>query len=319
MTSTWEPHPWVTEGSARVRFSVTGGSQSDWPRLVQFVQRVEALDFDAYWLADHPIRAAGCWTTLAGLAVLTHSVRLGVLVSCVLYRSAAEVARMAADVDRMSGGRFILGLGIGIEDQEFKRLGMAMPSVRERLQALEETVVSVRRLWSGEMQPPPLQSPRVPILIAGSGEKHTLRQVAQYADAANLAPPVTMGPTYALSAEDLRRKLSVLEQHCRDVGRPVSSVVVAHSAGPVIVSENPERITEKLNAVPEVTRTRFQNMGIMGTPEEVTQVYQGLVDLGLNYFVAGVIGNDLETLELLGTRVVPNVIPKGLVQSTAVA
>jgi alkanesulfonate monooxygenase SsuD/methylene tetrahydromethanopterin reductase-like flavin-dependent oxidoreductase (luciferase family) len=169
------------------------------------------------------------------------------------------------------------------------------------------------------MQPPPVQSPRVPILIAGGGEKHTLRQVAQYADAANLAPPVTMAATYALSPDDLRRKLSVLEQHCRDVGRPVSSLVVAHSAGPVIVSENRERIAEKLNAVPEAARTRFQNMGIMGTPEEVTQTYQGLVDLGLTYFVTGIIGNDLETLELLGTRVVPNVVPKAQVQRTGVA
>src|SRR5690242_8496228 len=138
MTSTWQTHPWVTEGSSRVRFSVAWGPQSDWPHLVQFVQRVEELGFDAYWLSDHPIRLPGCWTTLAGLAPLTHSVRLGVLVNCVLYRSAAEVARMAADVDRMSGGRLILGLGIGIEDQEFRRLGLSIPSVRERLLALEE-------------------------------------------------------------------------------------------------------------------------------------------------------------------------------------
>jgi alkanesulfonate monooxygenase SsuD/methylene tetrahydromethanopterin reductase-like flavin-dependent oxidoreductase (luciferase family) len=315
MTSTWQTHPWVTEGSGRVRFSVALGPQSDWPRLVQFVHRVEALGFDAYWLSDHPIRLPGCWTTLAGLAPLTRSVRLGVLVNCVLYRSAAEVARMAADVDRMSGGRLVLGLGIGIDDQEFSRLGLTIPTVRGRLLALEETVMSLRRLWSVEMQPPPVQSPRVPILIAGGGEKHTLRQVAQYADAANLAPSATMGPMSALTREDVQRKLSVLEQHCHNFDRPVSSVLVAHSAAPVIIAESPERIEEKLNAVPE----RFRAMGTIGTPEEVTQVYQDLVDLGLTYFVVGVLGNDLETLELLGTRVMPNVIPKEAVQSTVVA
>src|SRR5579872_2162421 len=147
MTSTWQTHPWVTEGAGRIRFSVAPGPQSDWPQLVQFVQRVEALGFDAYWLFDHRIRAAGCWTTLAGLAPLTRSVRLGVAVNCVFYRSAAEVARMAADIDRMSGGRLILGLGIGIEDQEFTSLGLSMPSVPKRLRALEETVVSIGRLW----------------------------------------------------------------------------------------------------------------------------------------------------------------------------
>ena len=318
-TSAWQSHPWVIEGAGRVRFSVAWGPQSDWAHLVPFVQRVEALGFDAYWVSDHPIRSPGCWTTLAGLAPLTRSVRLGVLVNCVLYRSAAELARMAADVDRMSGGRLVLGLGIGIEDQEFSRLGLTIPSVRERLLALEQTVVSLRRLWSGEMQPPPLQSPRVPILIAGSGEKQTLRQVAKYADAANLAPSVSMGPMSALRPEEVRRKLSVLEQHCSDFDRPMSSVLVAHSAAPVIIAETHQRLEEKLNAVPERVRERFQAMGIIGTPEEVTHAYQDLVDLGLTYFITAVLGNDLETLELMGTRVMPNVIPKQDVQSAVVA
>ena len=116
------------------------------------------------------------------------------------------------------------------------------------------------------MQPAPLQSPRVPILIAGSGEKHTLRQVAQYADAGNLAPSASMGPMSVNTPEDVQRKLSVLEQHCRDFDRPVSSVLIAHSA-PVIIAESRERVEEKLNALPE----RFRATGIIGTPEDVTQ------------------------------------------------
>ena len=270
-------------------------------------------------VSDHPIRLPGCWTTLAGLAPLTRSVRLGVLVNCVLYRSPAELARMAADVDRMSGGRLVLGLGIGIEDQEFSRLGLTIPSVRERLLVLEETVISLSRFWSGEIQPPPVQSPRVPILIAGAGEKHTLRQVAQYADAANLAPSASMGPMPAFTREDVQRKLSVLEQHCRVFNRPMSSVLVAHSGAPVIIAETRERLDEKLNAVPERVRERFLAMGTIGTPEEVTRAYQDLIDLGLTYFIAGVLGNDLETLDLLGSRVMPNVIPKDDIQSVVVA
>ena len=215
---------------------------------------------------------------------------------------------MAADVDRMSGGRLILGLGIGIDDQEFSSLGLAMPSVRQRLRALKETVMSLRRLWSEGMQPPPVQSSSVPILIAGGGERSTLRQVAQYADAANFAPTASMGPMYALTAEDVRRKLSVLEQYCGELDRPVSSVLVADNALPVIVAESRDRVTEKLRAVPERTRDRFRTTGIIGTPEAVTQIYQELIDLGLRYFVAWVLGNDVETLELLGTRVVPNVM-----------
>jgi alkanesulfonate monooxygenase SsuD/methylene tetrahydromethanopterin reductase-like flavin-dependent oxidoreductase (luciferase family) len=245
-------------------------------------------------------------------------VRLGVAVSCVFYRSAAEVARMAADVDRMSGGRLVLGLGIGIEDVEFGTLGMTMPPVQHRFEALEDTVVTVRRLWSGPMQFPPIQSPRVPILIAGGGEKRTLRQVAQFADVAMLAPTASMGPMNALTVDDVRRKLSVLEQHCREIDRPVASVLVTHGTQ-VVIAESRERVIDKLNAIPEGARERFRNMSIIGTPEEVTQQYQALVDAGLTYFAAGVRGNDLETLELLGTRVTPNVSLRGEAERAVIA
>jgi hypothetical protein len=100
--------------------------------------------------------------------------------------------------------------------------------------------------------------------------------------------------------------------------RPVSSLLVAHSAAPVIIAESHERLEEKLNTVPERVRERFQAMGIIGTPDEVTHAYQGLVDLGLTYFITAVLGNDLETLELMGTRVMPNVIAKSKVQSSVV-
>src|SRR5215471_7169651 len=95
MQSSWIVHPWVEAGSGRPRFAVHGGPYADWPQFVSLIQRAESFGFDAYWKSDHSARSPGCWTTSAALASLTRTIHLGTLVNCVLYRSAAEVARAA--------------------------------------------------------------------------------------------------------------------------------------------------------------------------------------------------------------------------------
>jgi alkanesulfonate monooxygenase SsuD/methylene tetrahydromethanopterin reductase-like flavin-dependent oxidoreductase (luciferase family) len=124
------------------------------------------------------------------LAVKTTAIRLGTLVSCVYYRSPALLARLATDVDQASGGRVIFGIGNGDNRSEFERLGMEFPPVRERQAALEEAIQIIRGLWGGgpvtlegqhfrvreaTLGSGPIQQPHVPVLIAGSGERHTLR------------------------------------------------------------------------------------------------------------------------------------------------
>lgn len=133
-------HPWVAEGQHRVRFAIVGAFIKDWPRRLAFVQRAEELGYDAYWANDHPTRSVDCWTTLAALAMATRTIRLVSLVSCIYYRSPALLAWQAADVDRLSGGRLVLGLGIGDDTQEFAQLQLRFPPIRERQEALEETL-----------------------------------------------------------------------------------------------------------------------------------------------------------------------------------
>ena len=241
MQSSWVTHPWVEDGSSRPRFAVHGGPYADWQDYVSFVQRAEGLGFDAYWKSDHPSRSPGCWTVLAGLAAVTRSIRLGTLVNCVLYRSAFEVARHAADVDRMSNGRVILGLGAGDDEYESRQMGISMPPARERVRLLGKMIQSVRELWgepnAGQTTSSgkslgfgPVQSPRIPLLIAGLGPS-TLRHVAEYADAVNFPPTSSAGDAIAgrgidlLVATDVESKLAILETYCRDVARPPSSVV----------------------------------------------------------------------------------------------
>src|SRR5438876_8964293 len=190
-------HPWIGESDQRVRFGLGILGWRAGRDLLRLGQNAEELGFDSYWVQDHPMGGPDCWTSLAALASTTERLRLGSIVSCVYYRSPALLARQAADVDRLSGGRLVLGVGFGDNEEEFRQMNLPVPPVPERQAALEETVRIVRGLWSGKpftfdgvhfgvhdaMLPAgPVQQPYVPVLIAGGGERVTLRQVAEYAD-----------------------------------------------------------------------------------------------------------------------------------------
>jgi alkanesulfonate monooxygenase SsuD/methylene tetrahydromethanopterin reductase-like flavin-dependent oxidoreductase (luciferase family) len=201
-TMTTAIHPWVSAGGNRLRFGIEFRPQPDWGATRDFAQTAEALGFDSLWIPDHPgVGGNATWTTLAALATATHTIRLGPLVACAAYWNPVILARAAADVDRLSGGRMVLGLGSGDLLPEFAQLGIAWPAASARQARLEETLRIVRPLLRGEMvsfsgtyvqaegavlDPPPLQQPSVPILVAGGGERTTLRYVAEYADACNL-------------------------------------------------------------------------------------------------------------------------------------
>ena len=141
-------HPWVAAGQDTIRFGFgLLGPRADWALLRDRVQRAEALGFDSYWAQDHPIGGVDCWTNLAAMAAATTTIRLGSIVSCIYYRSPALLARIAADVDRLSHGRLILCLGIGVEPVEFAQLALPFPLVRERQHALEEAIRIVWGVW----------------------------------------------------------------------------------------------------------------------------------------------------------------------------
>ena len=117
-------HPWVAEGQRRIRFGIAGGPLATWSDLRAWVLRVEELGFNSFWIGDHILWSqADAWTTLAALAVTAPRLRLGTMVSCVYYRSPALLARMAADVDRFSDGRLVLGLGAGTSPKSSRSWG----------------------------------------------------------------------------------------------------------------------------------------------------------------------------------------------------
>ncbi len=311
-------HPWVAAGDGAVRFGVAYGPRTDWDQCRLFVRAVEELGFDSYWAMDHPVSGLDCWTTLAALAGVTTRLRLGPLVSCVYYRTPAMLARLAADVDRMSDGRLVLGLGIGNHQREFAQLGLPFPSVRDRLQAVDETVRIVRGVWGegpfsfvGEqfsvaeanLRSGPVQRPHVPILIAGGGEQVTLRQVAEHGDASNFSAHRWAG--IAFGVDDVRRKLGALRGHCEARGRPYESILRTHVAVPVVLAEAEGALRAKLEAIPDQVRRGYASSTVAGLPEDAVAYYRELAEAGLTYFVAGIYGNDIETVRLLAERVVP--------------
>lgn len=131
-------HPWVEEGADRIRFAIGDVFLTEWDDTVAFVRRAEQLGFDSYWAYDHPNRIMDTWTKLAAVATATERIRLISMVSCVFYRSPFLLARQAADVDRISGGRLVLGVGIGDDEPEFRELGVPFLPSRKRQQAMEE-------------------------------------------------------------------------------------------------------------------------------------------------------------------------------------
>src|SRR5437868_8827339 len=220
-------HPWVAEGARKVRIGVHFADPLiDWHKCCDAVLAAEALGFDSVWAADHPTLGADCWTVLSAWAAKTTTIRLGSLVNCVFYRHPVSLARITMDVDRMSDGRLVLGMGIGDIPWEFQQLGLPYLSPRERQEVLEETIQVVKALWQAtpvafngkhlqvkaQLPVAPLQQPAIPVLIAGGGERTTLRQVAQYADASNFGAHVLTGR--AAHVEDVKRKCQVLQDHC---------------------------------------------------------------------------------------------------------
>jgi alkanesulfonate monooxygenase SsuD/methylene tetrahydromethanopterin reductase-like flavin-dependent oxidoreductase (luciferase family) len=338
--SRWDIHPWVGESQHTVRFGVLHGPMASWTALRDWVRSVEELGFDSFWFGDHPLLFPfDTWTVLAALSLQTKRIRLGSLVSCVYFRSPALLARMATDVDRISDGRLVLGMGIGDYPPEFEQLRLPYPPVRERQEALREAIEIVQGLWRGEpltydgqhfqvaeaaLRSLPVQQPHVPLLIAGGGERVTLRQVAQYADVSNFGACGLTGS--ARDFDDVRRKYAALRGHCERFGRPYESVlrsflchfILAESDEAVVAkleqhaTSSPIASIEKVPGMPRVVSTCYGVPSpepiplqiIAGTPREMIAYCRGLVDAGARYIIVRC-QNDAESLRLLGEQVMP--------------
>jgi F420-dependent oxidoreductase-like protein len=268
-------------------------------RIRDVVLECERLGYHSVWLDDHlmfenrPILE--CWTTLTALSAVTTRIRLGTMVTCNSFRNPALLAKMAATLDVVSGGRLEFGIGAGVQKTEHCAYGFPFPKASVRIERLKEAVEIIKVLWSEEKasytgkhysveeavcEPKPLQKPYPPITIGGGGEKLTLRVTAQHADRYDWG--------YVPSLELYRHKLKVLESHCSVVGRdfreiekscwPGGQVVIARDHGELrgkIVREKPQ----------SVALSDFERTSLIGTPDECVRKMQSCVDLGVTHFM----------------------------------
>jgi len=210
---------------------------TNWPSMQAMAERIDRLGYDYLWTWDHVYAIFGDpyqpiyegWTALAGLAVTTQRIRLGLMVGANTFRNPALVAKMATTVDHISRGRAILGLGAAWFEVEHQADGYDFGSgFGQRCDWLDESAGLIRRLLDGETvthesakyrlhearhHPRPIQN-HLPMVIGGTGEKKTLRTVAKYADIWN-----GIG-----SVDDLTHKAQVLDHHCLKVGRDPSTI-----------------------------------------------------------------------------------------------
>ncbi|GCE12196.1 LLM class F420-dependent oxidoreductase [Tengunoibacter tsumagoiensis] len=178
------------------------------------VRRVEDLGVDSIWNWDHFFPLYGDpqgnhfegWTLLTAMATLTTRAQIGCLVTCNTYRNAALLANMAKTLDHISNGRAVLGIGAGWFERDYKEYGYEFGTAGSRLAALEKSLPIIKERWEVDV-PKPLH--KIPILIGGGGEKKTLRLTAQYAD---------MWHGFG-NPEELKHKLEVLDNWCKEVGR----------------------------------------------------------------------------------------------------
>ena len=227
-----------------VSLSITNYSWSEWlqSRLAELAAVADDSTIDTLWVSDHLLQAdptsgldaemLEAYTTLSFLAAHTHRVRLGAMVSAVTYRAPSLLIKTVTTLDVLSGGRAWFGIGAGYQEEEARAMGLWLPETRVRYEELEDTLALALQMWRGDsspfvgrrhrleqpiLSPAAITKPHPPILIGGMGERKTLRLVAQYGDACNLFDIPDGGET-------ITRKLAVLADHCRELGRPYAAI-----------------------------------------------------------------------------------------------
>lgn len=298
------------------------------PKLIEQAQAAEAAGFDRLFLMDHFYQLPGigdpddfmleCYTTLAALAQHTNEIGLSSLVTGNTYRHPAVLAKIVTALDVVSAGRATLGIGAGWFQLEHDAYGIPFETFTERFEKLEEAIQIILPMLNGERptlsgkhysvteainSPAPLS--KVPLMIGGSGEKKTLRMVAQYADESNLICPTS----------EIPRKLEALQAHCERLGRDRSEVTVTKLVMGVVAPTH-EAAQASIDAYmtlhgwPPEASELLAPMMTMGDPDSFGEQIQDMIDAGLDGITMNLatLGHDPDMISLAGeiaTKVIP--------------
>ncbi|MFC8922320.1 LLM class F420-dependent oxidoreductase [Cellulosimicrobium sp. NPDC057127] len=286
--------------------------------------------WESLWVYDHfhttpePTDEATheAWTLMAAFAASTERVRLGQMCTCMAYRNPAYLAKVAATVDVVSGGRVEMGIGAGWYEHEWRAYGYGFPSAGERLAMLDEGVQIFKQLWTNgvasfdgthyqvdgaRLAPLPLQVDGPPLWVAGGGERKTLRTAAEHAQYTN----------FDGTPEGFAHKSEVLRGHCEAIGRPFEEITRSANYN-VVIGATEAEVDDRIawieehfsRTLPERAAAHAESARkgpLVGTPEQIVEKLTQLRDLGMTYAITyfAEAAYDRSGIELFEREVIP--------------
>jgi len=298
---------------------LNGPTGNPWDSVERIARVTDDSAFDSLWVYDHFLYEGGypghpysepvmeCFTTLGAIAAITRRIRLGQLVLGVPYRNPAAMTKMATTLDLISHGRSILGLGAGWHKREYEGYGWGeFEPAPVRMKRLEETLRIVRAIWTerpasfegtyyrldqANENPSPVQRPHPPIMVGGSGEKVTLRLVAQYAQFCNVSG----------DPETVARLFASLHEHCARLGRPDEEITRSIYTTVVIGKDDAEVAAKRARLAPFIP-----DGALIGTPDQLIEIFRDYARVGCQYVVFRTPDwVDVEPVQLFAERVIP--------------
>ncbi|MGV9712456.1 LLM class F420-dependent oxidoreductase [Gordonia sp. NPDC003424] len=313
------------------RLDLTGIAPADqWSVMSSLASAADDTGWDSIWVYDHfhtvpmPTDEATheAWTLVSAFAATTSRVDIGQMCTAMSYRNPMYLAKVAATADLISGGRVQMGIGGGWYEHEWRAYGYGFPSAGVRLGRLDEGVQIMKQAWEtgratlagkhyqvdDAICAPQPAAGRIPLWIAGGGERKTLRIAAQYADYTN----------FDGTPDGFAHKSSVLQQHCADLGRDFDTIVRSANYN-VVLGETEADVERQLVALEtrlasfvdpaaaKASMGAFRGMPAVGTPTQVIENLTTLAAAGMSYgiFYFPDIAHDRSGLDLFAREVMP--------------
>jgi F420-dependent oxidoreductase-like protein len=296
--------------------------------MTRVAQLADKGRWDSIWVYDHfhtipePKLEATfeCWTITSTLVRDTKRIRVGQMVGCNGYRNPALYAKIASTVDVASHGRLNAGIGAGWYEHEWRAYGYGFPELRERMGMFKEACEIVHRMWTEDYptfqgkyytidrpinEPKGVQKPHIPLWIGGSGERVTLKLVAQFGDACNIG-----GDT-----QTIRHKLGVLREHCDAAGRNYDDIIKSSEANVLVIGKGED--VEKATARARQDES-FREGTLVADADQVVAHLESMIEAGIDYVIIYMpsIAYDQEPMQRFESEVIPRLAAATPVHST---
>jgi F420-dependent oxidoreductase-like protein len=312
----------------RICLMIEGQEGVTWEQWKALAAACEEHGFDGLFRSDHYLSVMGrpergsldAWTTLSALAAVTTRIRLGTLVSPATFRHPSVLAKSAVTVDHVSGGRAELGIGAGWQESEHRAFGFPFPALRTRMDVMAEQIEIVARSFGDEpfsfhgehydvqdldALPKPVQRPRPPIIVGGSGGRRSLALAARWADEYN---------TFGATVDELRQRRDAFAEAWKSAGRDPEAFRFSAMASTVVGGDEAElrdrvgRLAEWQGRAPAEVLDSLRAAGVVGTVDEAAERLRELEAAGAQrVMLQHLLHDDVDAVELIGRELIPRV------------